>query len=114
MDAGISHTLASPPDRDPNAQRAARAITALARYAVDDAREKDVRAVRDEARAAVVGYVEHLRAESVAPERALTMVKMVVHRPASAMAVHARDALFADIVDWFLDGYYRPHLHAVD
>ena len=113
MDA-LSHTLAAPPDRDPNAQRAARAITALARYAVADAREKEARAVRDEARAAVVGYVEYLRAESVAPERALMMVKTVVQRPASAMAVHAREELFADVVDWFLDGYYRPHLHAAD
>ncbi len=114
MDARISHTLASPVDRDPSAQRAARAITALARYVVADAREKDARAARDEARAAVLEYVEHLRAESVAPERALSMVKTVVQRPAAAMAIHVREELFADVVDWFLDGYYRPHLHAAD
>jgi hypothetical protein len=114
MDAGFSETLLSPPDRGPNAQRAARAVTTLARYTVADAREQEARAARAEARAAILGYVEHLRAESVAPERALTMVKMVVQRPASAMAIHARDALLADVVDWFLDGYYRPHLHAAD
>jgi hypothetical protein len=114
VDAGSSHTLASPADRGPNAQRAVRAVTALARCVLADAREHEVRAARAEARAAILGYVEHLRAESVAPERALTMVKMIVQRPAAAMALHARDALFADIVDWFLDGYYRPHLHAAD
>ncbi len=42
------------------------------------------------------------------------MVKTVVQRPAAAMAIHAREELFADVVDWFLDGYYRPHLHAAD
>jgi hypothetical protein len=114
VDAGFSHTVASPTDRGPNAQRAARAVAVLARYALADAREHEVRAARAEARAAILGYVEYLRAESVAPERALTMVKTIVQRPASAMALQARDALFADIVDWFLDGYYRPHLHAVD
>ena len=114
MDAGFSHTLTPPTDRGPNAQRAARAVTALARYGLVDAREHEARAARAEARAAILGYVEHLRAESVAPERALTMVKMVVQRPASAMAVHAREELFADVVDWFLDAYYRPHLHAAD
>jgi hypothetical protein len=114
VDAGFSQTLVSSPDRGPNAQRAARAVTALARYGLADAREHEARAARAEARAAILSYVEHLRAESVAPERALTLVKMVVQRPASSMAIHAREALFADIVDWFLDGYYRPHLHAAD
>jgi hypothetical protein len=83
------------------------AVHALARHAAAIAQGRNDRAVRDGARAALSRYVQELKADDVAPERALITVKVVARSLSSDVGVRARQALVDEIVRWFVDAYYR-------
>ena len=93
-------------DHDPAAERAHKAVGALAEYATAIAQHRDDRAARDEARVALHHYVEQLKTERVAPERALITVKVVARSLASRLGMRAREALVDEAVRWCVAAYY--------
>ena len=93
-------------DRAFMTERAHKAVGALADYAAAIARHRDDRVMRDEARVALSRYVEELRTERVAPERALITVKVVARSLAADMGIRAREALVDETVRWCVDAYY--------
>ena len=106
MATELSQTPLLPRDHAPAVEHAHRAVGALAEYATAIAHHRDDDAARDEARAALSRYVEELKAEHVAPERALVTVKIVARSLASDMGIRAREALVDETVRWCVDAYY--------
>ncbi len=107
MAVELSQVLLPPVNRPPVATPTDEAVRALARYAAAIAQDRNDRAVRDRARAALSCYVQELKADDVAPERALITVKVVARSVSSGVRVRAREALVEEIVRWFVDAYYR-------
>jgi hypothetical protein len=96
------------PSREPGpaAERAHKAVGALAEYATAIAQDRDDSAARDEARVALFHYIEELKSEHVAPERALITVKVVARSLASGLSMRAREALVDETVRWCVAAYY--------
>lgn len=106
MPSELPQSPLPPRDHDPAAERAHEAVGALAEYATAIAQHRDDRAARDGARAALSQYVETLKTEHVAPERALVTVKVVARSLASGLSMRAREALVDETVRWCIAAYY--------
>ncbi len=107
MATELSQVLLPRADRAPASAPAHEAARALAHYAEAIAQNLDDRALRDRAHTVLSRYVQQLKADNIAPERALISVKVVARSLSSSVGVRSREALVEEIVRWFVDAYYR-------